>query len=109
MDDGMKITEGLEDLKTTFDATTKQIIKVDVERYQSYLDGTNMTPTQKEEFLQAMWLVMVSFVELGFEVHPVQEVCGKDTGSTTQSDIGAFDALQSGHPKEDDNEQEPRP
>ena len=109
MDNGMNITGGHEDLKTKFDATADRIIKVDVERYQSYLDGTNMTPAQKEEFLQAMWLVMVSFVELGFEVHTVQEVCGKDAGSTTQRDIGAFDALQSNHPNDDDNEQEPRP
>lgn len=109
MDDGMNITVGHEDLKTKFDATAKRMIKVDVERYQSYLDGTNLTAGQKEQFLQDMWLVMMSFVELGFEVHPVQEVCGKDAESTTQCANGAFDRLQSGKSKDDRKEQEPGP
>ena len=109
MDDGMNITAGHGDLKTKFDTTAKRMIKVDVERYQSYLNGMNLTAGQKEQFLQDMWLVMMSFVELGFEVHPVQEVCGKDAESTTQCANGAFDGLQSGKPKDGKKEQEPRP
>lgn len=109
MDDGMNITAGHGGLKTKFDATAKRMIKVDVERYQTYLDGTNLTAGQKEQFLQDMWLVMMSFVELGFEVHPVQEVCGKNAESTTQCANGAFDGLQSNKSKDDSKEQEPRP
>lgn len=109
MEDGMNIKVGHEDLKNTFDASAKRMLKVDIERYQSYLDDTDMTPAQKEEFLQAMWLIMMSFVELGFEVHPLQEVCGKDGQSDTQSALDAPDALQSGKSKDDEKEQEPRP
>ena len=109
MDDGIKIETGHSDLKPSFDASAKRMLKVDVERYQSYLNDTDMTPAQKEEFLQAMWLIMMSFVELGFGVHPFQEVCGKDGQSDTQSGLGAPDALQSSHPKDDEKEQEPRP
>ena len=109
MDDEMNIVVGHGDLKTKFDATAKRMIKVDVELYQSYLDGTNLTAGQKEQFLQDMWLVMMSFVELGFEVHPVQEVCGKDAESTTQCANSAYDGLQSGKPKDDKKDREPRP
>ena len=109
MEDGMNVAAGHGDLKTEFDATTSRMIKVDIERYQSYLDGTELTAGQKEQFLQDMWLVMMSFVELGFEVHPVQEVCGKDADSTTYCANGAADELHSREPKEDKNEQEPRP
>ena len=109
MDDGTNIRLDHGDLKPAFDASTKRMLKVDVERYQSYLEDTDMTPAQKEEFLQAMWLIMISFVELGFEVHPLQEVCGKDGQGNTQSARGASDALQSSHPKDDDSEQEPSP
>lgn len=109
MDDGMNITAGHRDLKNTFDASASRMLKVDVERYQSYLDGMNMTSSQKEEFLQAMWLMMVSFVELGFEVHPVQEVCGKLDKNGTQRAIGASDALELNNPKDENNEQEPHP
>ena len=109
MKDGMNIKVGHDDLKHTFDASAKRLLKVDIERYQSYLDETDMMPAQKEEFLQAMWLIMMSFVELGFEVHPLQEVCGKDGQSDTQSALGALDALQSSHPTSDEKEQEPHP
>ncbi|WP_371157010.1 hypothetical protein [Jannaschia sp. 2305UL9-9] len=109
MDDGINIKAGQGDLKPTFDASAKRMLKVDIERYQSYLDDTDMTPAQKEEFLQSMWLMMISFVELGFEVHPIQEVCGKDSQSNTQSALDAPDALQSSQPRDDEKEQEPRP
>ena len=109
MDDERKVTVGHDDLKDKFGASARRMIKVDVERYQGYLDGTDMTDAQKEEFLQAIWLVMVSFVELGFEVHPVQEVCGKDSESATQRAVGAFDTLHSSEPKDKNKEQKPRP
>lgn len=53
-------------------AHSKPALTVDVEKYQSFLDGADMTEEQKEEFLQALWSIVVSFVELGFGVHPVQ-------------------------------------
>ena len=53
-------------------AHSKPTLTVDVEKYQSFLDGADMTEEQKEEFLQALWSIVVSFVELGFGVHPVQ-------------------------------------
>jgi hypothetical protein len=68
MDDGLNISAGPEDLRVEFEAAARRIIKVDAERYQAYLDGTSLTDQQKKDFLQAMWLVMISFVELGFEV-----------------------------------------
>lgn len=98
MDDGMNITAGQRDLKNTFDASASRMLKVDVERYQSYLDGMDMSPAQKEEFLEAVWLIVVGFVELGFEVHPVQEVCGKLDQNGTQRALGAFDRVSSEHP-----------
>lgn len=52
----------------------KPSLTVDVEKYQAYLDGADMTEEQKKEFLQALWSIIVSFVELGFGVHPVQMV-----------------------------------
>lgn len=109
MDDAMNITAGQNDLKNTFDASASRMLKVDVERYQSYLDDMDMTRDQKEEFLQAMWLMMMSFVELGFEVHPVQEVCGKLDQNGTERAIGASDALELNNPKDENNEQEPHP
>lgn len=71
----------------------KQIMTVDVEKYQTYLDESDMTEAQKEEFLQALWSIIVSFVELGFGVHPLQEVCGKPPAGGAETAKAAFDGV----------------
>lgn len=109
MDDGLNISIGPEDLRVKFEAAARRIIKVDVERYQAYLDGTSMTDQQKRDFLQAMWLVMISFVELGFEVHPIQHACGKNTATSKECTTREFDTVGLSKPQEDEREQEPRP
>ena len=109
MDDGLKISVGQEDLRVTFEAAARRIIKVDVERYQSYLDDTGMTDQQKKDFLQAMWLVMMSFVEIGFEVHPIQHVCGKASSPGNETSINELDAVNCTEPQRNEIDQEPRP
>ena len=108
MDDGLNISAGPEDLRVKFEAAARRIIKVDVERYQAYLDGTGMTDQQKKDFLQAMWLVMISFVELGFEVHPIQDVCGKTPSIGKKCAAKEFDAVGLSRPQTDERDQEPR-
>ena len=107
MDDGLNISAGPEDLRVKFEAAARRIIKVDVERYQAYLDGTGMTDQQKKDFLQAMWLVMISFVELGFEVHPIQDACGKNTTIDKECATKELDAVGLSRPQTDERDQEP--
>ncbi|MGJ8530094.1 hypothetical protein [Maritalea sp.] len=52
-------------------------LEIDLERYQGYLDNPSLTPEQKTEFLEKLWIIVSAFVELGFGVHPVQQACGK--------------------------------
>lgn len=73
--------------------TGKVSIAVDVEKYQSYLDDLALSDEQQEEVIRALWSLMVTFVELGFGVHPVQQACGKlekelDPSGQTDSDRG---------------------
>ena len=82
-------------ISEAFSASAKRTLTVDVEKYQIFLDGADLTPEQKEEFLSAVWSVVVTFVELGFEVHPLQEVCGKDGDSVTRRPKTAFDQVRS--------------
>ncbi|SEH60592.1 hypothetical protein [Paracoccus alkenifer] len=84
-------------------ASNKPTLTVDVERYQAYLDGANMTEAQKAEFLQALWMIVVSCVELGFGVHPLQDACGKNAKIGCDSAKGAFDAVKSGKPTDSKN------
>ena len=106
MYDDLENTAGLEGLNAQFDASSKPSITVDVERYQAYLDGSNMTQAEKEEFLQALWTIIVGFVEMGFGVHPLQEVCGKDAECGSEHVKDAFDAASCDDPENDDKPNE---
>ena len=86
-----------------FSASARPTLSIDVARYQEYLDGSDLTPEQKEEFLQAVWSIVVTFVELGYGVHPLQEACGKDHKSDGESPVQAADAVLS----EDQNTAKP--
>ncbi|RLK00689.1 hypothetical protein [Ruegeria conchae] len=94
---------GCDGLKFEFDTSTKPTLSVDVERYQHFLDESDLTEVQKAEFLQSLWNIMMSFVELGFGVHPLQEVCGKDAGTSTLSTDEYSDALSLEYPQDDED------
>ena len=78
-----------------FSASAHPTLSIDVAKYQEYLDGSDLTPEQKEEFLQAVWSIVVTFVELGYGVHPLQEACGKDHECDGESPAQAADAVLS--------------
>lgn len=65
-------------IRKAFDAAAKPVVTLDVERYQHFLDNSGMNPEEKRDFLEALWSVIVTFVDLGFGVHPLQEVCGQE-------------------------------
>ena len=65
---------------TNHDSVMKPVITVDYERYAHFLDSSDLSDEQKQEFLQTLWNIVVGFVDLGFGVHPVQQAqkpCGK--------------------------------
>ncbi len=99
-------TSGRENALTNTASPSPPILTVDVEKYQAYLDGADMTEAQKEEFLQALWSIIVSFVDLGFGVHPLNEVCADDTIAKSNSPKGAFDMVSSGDQENSENPNE---
>ena len=94
MYDDLNKNSGQGDLNRKFELSAKRTMTVDVDRYQKYLEGSELTDAEKDQFLQTMWQFIISFVELGYGVHPLQEVCGKNTGTLSS---GAKDALDSNH------------
>lgn len=85
-------------ISKTFAASAQRVLTVDVEQYQSYLDGMDMSDERKEEFLRAMFSIVMTFVELGFGVSPTQQVeghepCGKDEKSENQRPKNASDGV----------------
>ncbi|MFD2741677.1 hypothetical protein ACFSUD_19150 [Sulfitobacter aestuarii] len=83
-------------LQLHFDAaTSKKTLSIDVERYQHMLDELGLSEEQKDQFLEALWSIIIAYVDLGFEVHPAQEVCGKDEKALEEQDKNARGALNS--------------
>ena len=58
-------------------AANPRRVEIDIEKYQAYLDHSGMDDAQKEEWLNALWTIIVAFVDLGFGVHPAQQACGQ--------------------------------
>lgn len=54
--------------------TARPMDEADIENYLPYLDETDMSEDQKIEFLKALYVVLQSFVDQAFGVHPVQQV-----------------------------------
>ena len=50
------------------------MLTLDVSLYERYLADSGLTDDQKREFLEALWTIIVGFVDLGFGIHPVQQV-----------------------------------
>lgn len=53
---------------------SNRIVSVDWERYAQFLENEKLTEAQKQEFLETLWNIIVAFVELGYGVHPIQEL-----------------------------------
>jgi len=48
-------------------------LTVDWKRYEEYLEDSSLSEAQKREFLQALWYIISTFIDLGFGVEPVQQ------------------------------------
>ncbi|MEO0383209.1 MAG: hypothetical protein AAF234_06595 [Pseudomonadota bacterium] len=64
-------------------------LEIDYELYMKMLEDSEWTDDQKREFIETMWSIIVSFVDLGFGIHPVQ---------LAQEEGGQIDNLSSVEP-----------
>ena len=46
-------------------------LTIDYALYWHYLDNSDLTDAQKRDWLDAFWSIIVSFVEMGFDIHPL--------------------------------------
>lgn len=56
----------------TSDPTDRPVLQLDVDYYQSFLDDEDLSEAQKKELLETIWNIVVTFVDLGFGIEPVQ-------------------------------------
>jgi hypothetical protein len=49
-------------------------LKLDASAYRHFLEETDWTEAQKDEFTQALWQIIVAALDLNFGIHPIQLV-----------------------------------
>ena len=49
-------------------------LSVDWRLYEKHLANADLTDEEKREFIEAMWYIVLTFVDLGFGIEPVQHV-----------------------------------
>ena len=59
------------------DKTPQKIVEIDWALYETYLAEADLTEDEKRQFLEALWSIVTAFVDLGYGIHPLQEVCGQ--------------------------------
>lgn len=47
-------------------------LTIDWDLYGQYLEDSNLSEAEKRETIEALWDIVVSFVDLGFGIHPAQ-------------------------------------
>lgn len=55
----------------------RRALTLDVAHYQALLDDSSMSDDDKARMIEALWSIIVGFVDLGFTVQPSEESCGQ--------------------------------
>jgi hypothetical protein len=55
-------------------ASRRPALTLDVARYEAMLADPALSEAERTAFLEALWGIVVAFVDLGFDIHPLQRV-----------------------------------
>ena len=88
-------------LSREHDKALRHSLQLDVDYYKDLLDAPDLGDAEKEQIITALWQIVVSFVELGFGVHPTQQACGKGGTKQDQTSISGEDGLEYRRPTTD--------
>ncbi len=53
-------------------------LTIDWDYYLELLKDSDASETEKRELIQTLWSIVVSFVDLGFGIHPLQQAMSDD-------------------------------
>jgi len=74
-------------------AVPRPALSIDWDLYLEYLKDSDLSEQQKREFIETLLAIVISAVDLGFGVHPVQQAAGNICEQ--QAEIAKFIAAQS--------------
>ena len=71
----------------------RRTLQVDMEKNQALLEDVDIPEDHKKQMIEALWSIVVAFVEIGYGVHPVQQACGKVNENKDKAVIAERDSL----------------
>lgn len=63
--------------KNTTEHAKMPSLQVDWEVYAQMLEASDWSDARKREFIETMWSLVMTFVDLGYGIHPIQQACGE--------------------------------
>lgn len=81
-------------------AGSKPIFQAD--EYLHFLADVDWTEVQKREFIGALWQIVTSFVDLGFGLHPLQNILEAKPLELDSADVLALSEVPTDREKEHD-------
>lgn len=69
-------------------------LTLDIEKYEHFFEDEDMTEDQKREYLETLWAIVVSFIQMGVDVSPASNNCGKHTVSADDRKNGDADMVE---------------
>lgn len=57
--------------------TNRPRASIDWEAYLPLIKDGDIPEDQKRELIETLWWIMLAFVDLGFDLHPIQQGCGE--------------------------------
>lgn len=52
-------------------------LSIDWELYAAMLEDSDIPLDQQRELIETLWSIVVMFVDLGFDLNPVSQICGE--------------------------------
>ena len=52
-------------------------LTIDWEVYAAMLEESDLPPEKQKELIETLWSLVVMFVDLGFDLNPVRQICGE--------------------------------
>ena len=86
--------------------TAPPTLNIDWDAYLPFFEDEDISENDKQELIEALWSIVVSFVDLGFGVHPVQQACGQDDDPLNDLPPDLVSLLMEEHAQQEDTWQD---
>ena len=81
-------------------SNVRSCFQLDMAKYESLLGDTDIPQEHKREMINALWSIVVAFVEAGYGTHPVQQARGKGNEEELECSNTEGDSLYSSEPSD---------